>query len=71
MKLFNKLTEKEKWELQQDFLDSLMNNAWSKADSQSYEIEMYKKKTCELMDSLLTKRKVTHSLSSPQVSRRN
>jgi hypothetical protein len=43
-----------------------MNNAWSKADSQSYEIEMHKKKTCELLDNLVSKRKVNYSPSSPK-----
>jgi hypothetical protein len=63
-KFFHKLTEAEKWELEQNLLNSMLNNAWSK----SSEIEQYKKKTYEFLDNLLCKRKVNHSPSSPQVS---
>jgi hypothetical protein len=55
-KFFHKLTEAEKWELEQDLLNAMLNNAWSKADTQSYEIEQHKKKTCELLDNMLCKR---------------
>jgi hypothetical protein len=68
--VFHKLTEAEKWELEQDLLNSMLENAWSKYNAQSYEIEQYKIKTCEFLDNLLCKRKVNHSPSSPQVSSR-
>ncbi|KAM0913770.1 hypothetical protein ACQ4PT_011943 [Festuca glaucescens] len=61
-KFFHKLTETEKWELEQDLLNSFLSNAWSKADAQSYEIEQHKKKTCELLDNLLVKRKEQQAL---------
>ncbi|KAM0926939.1 hypothetical protein ACQ4PT_003091 [Festuca glaucescens] len=61
-KFFHKLTEAEKWELEQDLLNSLLSNAWSKADAQSYEIEQHKKKTCELLDNMLCKRKEQQAL---------
>ena len=69
-KFFHKLTEAEKWELEQNLLNSMLDNAWGKADAQSYEIEQHKKKTYEFLDNLLCKRKVNYPLSSPQVSRR-
>ncbi|KAM0910076.1 hypothetical protein ACQ4PT_014405 [Festuca glaucescens] len=61
-KFFHKLTEAEKWELEQDLLNSLLNNAWSKVDSQSYEIEQHKRKTCELLDGLIIKHKEQQAL---------
>ncbi|KAK1604681.1 hypothetical protein QYE76_028354 [Lolium multiflorum] len=54
IKLFHKLTEAAKSELQQDLMNSFMNNAWSKADSQSYDIEQYKKNSCEFLDNILS-----------------
>jgi hypothetical protein len=69
-KFFNKLTDAEKWELEQDLLNAMLQNAWGKADAQSSEIEQYKKDTCEFLDTHICKRKVNHSPSSPQVSRR-
>jgi hypothetical protein len=53
------------------FTKLLDEERWSKADSQSYEIAMHKKKTCELLGNMVIKRKVKYSPSSPQVSRRN
>ncbi|KAM0925344.1 hypothetical protein ACQ4PT_004266 [Festuca glaucescens] len=61
-KFFHKLTEAKKWELEQDLLNSMLNNAWSKSDAQSYEIEQYKKKTCKFLDDLLCKRKEQQAL---------
>jgi hypothetical protein len=69
-KFFHKLTEAEKWELEQDLLNAMLQNAWGKPDAQSSKIEQYKKDTCEFLDNLLCKRKVNHSPSSPQESRR-
>ena len=67
-KFFNKLTEEEKWNLEQDLLNSMLNNAWGKADVESSEIQNFKKEVGQFCDKLLVKRKV--SPSSPQVSRR-
>jgi hypothetical protein len=55
---FNKLTEIEKWELEQDLLKSMLNNAWGKADIESSEIQNHKKEISEFFDQLLIKRKV-------------
>jgi hypothetical protein len=67
-KFFNKLIEVEKWDLEQDFLNSMLNNAWGKADAVSSEIQNFKKEIEQLCDKLLVNRKVPPS--SPQVSRR-
>jgi hypothetical protein len=78
VKLFSKLEEAERWELQEDFLNSLMKEVWGKPDAPSYEIEQFKKKctnfieqfkkkTAEFADGLLTQRKVISPYSSPQV----
>jgi hypothetical protein len=69
-KSFHKLIEAEKWQLEQDLLNAMLENAWGKADAESSEIEQYKKYSCEFLDHLLCKRKVNQSPSSPQVSRR-
>jgi hypothetical protein len=37
-KFFNKLTEAEKWDLEQDLLKSMLDNAWGKPDAESSEI---------------------------------
>ena len=42
-KFFNKLTETEKWELEQDFLNAMLNNAWGKPDVATSEIQDFKK----------------------------
>ncbi|KAK1681866.1 hypothetical protein QYE76_042714 [Lolium multiflorum] len=52
-KFFHKLTELEKWELEQDML----NNAWGKADVDSSEIQLHKKEISDFFDQLLVKRK--------------
>jgi hypothetical protein len=54
-RFFHKLTEAQKWELEQNLLNQMINNAWSKSDAQSYEIEQYKQKTCKFLDDLLSK----------------
>jgi hypothetical protein len=69
-KFFNKLTEAEKWELEQDLLNSMLTNVWGKADVECFDIQQHKKDTCEILYQLLCKRKVNQSPSSPQVSRR-
>lgn len=60
-KFFNKLTEAEKWELEQDLLDSMLSNAWGKADVESSEIQNHKREIGEFFDQLLVKRKVNQS----------
>ena len=57
-KFFNKLMEMEKWELEQDLLNSMLNNAWGKADIESSEIQNHKREIGEFFDHLLVKRKV-------------
>ncbi|KAK1612968.1 hypothetical protein QYE76_036641 [Lolium multiflorum] len=42
-KFFNKLSEAEKWELEQDLLNAMLNNAWGKPDSRTSEIQDFKK----------------------------
>jgi hypothetical protein len=62
--------EAEKWELEQDLLGSMMNNAWGKADAESSEIQLHKKKIGDFFDHLLIKLKVSDIPTSPRVSRR-
>jgi hypothetical protein len=57
-KFFHKLTELEKWELEQDLLNSMLSNAWGKADADSSEIQLHKKEIGDFFDQLLVKRKV-------------
>ncbi|KAK1697114.1 hypothetical protein QYE76_013811 [Lolium multiflorum] len=57
-KFFHKLTEAEKWELEQDLLNSMLSNAWGKADIDSSEIQLHKKEISDFFDQLLVKRKV-------------
>jgi hypothetical protein len=59
-KFFHKLTEPEKWDLEQDLLISMMANAWGKADLESSEIQLHKKEMSDFFDQLLVKRKVNH-----------
>jgi hypothetical protein len=67
-KFFNKLTEAEKWDLEQDLLNAMMNNAWGKTDAETSAIQNFKKETGQFLDQLLCKHKVLPS--SPQVCRR-
>jgi hypothetical protein len=67
-KFFNKLTEAEKWELEQDLLNAMMNNAWGKPDSRTSEIQDFKKNIGQFCDQLICKQKVLPS--SPQACRR-
>jgi hypothetical protein len=60
-KFFNKLTEAEKWELEQDLLKSMLNNAWGKADAECSDIQNHERETCEFFDQLLCKHKVNKS----------
>ncbi|XP_071681865.1 uncharacterized protein [Lolium perenne] len=63
-KFFNKLTEAEKWELEQDLLNAMLNNAWGKPDSRTSEIQDFKKNVGQFCDQLICKQKVLPS--SPQ-----
>ncbi|KAK1670040.1 hypothetical protein QYE76_058199 [Lolium multiflorum] len=61
-KFFNKLTEAEKWELEQDLLNSMLDNAWGKPDAESSEIQDFKKEVGQFLDKLLCKRKEQQAL---------
>ncbi|KAK1677143.1 hypothetical protein QYE76_037991 [Lolium multiflorum] len=61
-KFFNKLTEAEKWELEQDLLNSMLNNAWGKVDVESSEIQNHKREISEFFDQLFVKRKEQQAL---------
>jgi hypothetical protein len=37
--------ENKKWELEQDLLNSMLNNAWGKADIESFVIQSQKKRS--------------------------
>ncbi|KAK1666242.1 hypothetical protein QYE76_054401 [Lolium multiflorum] len=63
-KFFNKLTEAEKWDLEQDLLNAMMSNAWGKPDTESSEIQDFKKGFGQFLDKLLCKQKVLPSASS-------
>ncbi|KAK1594677.1 hypothetical protein QYE76_017409, partial [Lolium multiflorum] len=56
-KFINKLTEAEKWDLEQDLLNAMLNNAWGKADAESSEIQNFKKGIGQFCDQLLVRRK--------------
>ncbi|KAK1609379.1 hypothetical protein QYE76_033052 [Lolium multiflorum] len=47
----------EKWDLEQDLLNSMLNNAWGKADAESSQIQNFKKEIGQFCDQLLVKRK--------------
>ncbi|KAK1668470.1 hypothetical protein QYE76_056629 [Lolium multiflorum] len=61
-KFFNKLTEAEKWELEQDFLNAMLNNAWGKPDVETSEIQDVKKNIGEFFDKLVCKQKEQKAL---------
>ncbi|KAK1698170.1 hypothetical protein QYE76_014867 [Lolium multiflorum] len=56
-KFFYKLMEAEKWELEQDLLNSMLNNALGKADVECSDIQNHKREISEFYDQLLVKRK--------------
>ncbi|KAK1601004.1 hypothetical protein QYE76_018344 [Lolium multiflorum] len=56
-KFFNKLSEAEKWELEQDLLNAMLNNAWGKPDSGTSEIQDFKKNVGQFFDKLICKQK--------------
>nr|XP_051185238.1 uncharacterized protein LOC127299334 isoform X1 [Lolium perenne] len=61
-KFFNKLTEAEKWELEQDLLNAMLNNAWGKPDSRTSEIQDFKKNVGQFCDQLICKQKEQQAL---------
>ncbi|KAK1643550.1 hypothetical protein QYE76_061355 [Lolium multiflorum] len=61
-KFFNKLTEAEKWDLEQDLLNAMMSNAWGKPDTESSEIQDFKKGVGQFLDKLLCKQKEQQTL---------
>ncbi|KAK1661398.1 hypothetical protein QYE76_049557 [Lolium multiflorum] len=61
-KFFNKLAEAEKWDLKQDLLNAMMSNAWGKPDTQSEEIQDFKKGVGQFLDKLLCKQKEQQAL---------
>nr|XP_051229007.1 uncharacterized protein LOC127346784 [Lolium perenne] len=65
-KFFHKLTEAEKWDLEQDLLNSMMDNAWGKEDVESSEIQLHKKEMGDFFDQLLVKRKLESLRSAYQ-----
>jgi hypothetical protein len=67
-KFFNKLSEAEKWELEQDLLNAMLNNAWGKPDAATSKIQDFKKNVGQFLDKLVCKQKVLPS--SPQACRR-
>ncbi|KAK1680446.1 hypothetical protein QYE76_041294 [Lolium multiflorum] len=60
-KFFNKLTEAEKWELEQDLLNAMLNNAWGKPDAATSEIQEFKKDVGQF-DKLICKQKEQQAL---------
>ncbi|KAK1606895.1 hypothetical protein QYE76_030568 [Lolium multiflorum] len=56
-KFFNKLTEAEKSELEQDLLNAMLNNAWGKPDAATSEIQDFKKDVGQFFDKLICKQK--------------
>ncbi|KAK1663594.1 hypothetical protein QYE76_051753 [Lolium multiflorum] len=61
-KFFNKLTETEKWELEQDLLNAMLNNAWGKPDAATSEIQDFKKDVGQFFDKLICKQKEQQAL---------
>ncbi|KAK1683956.1 hypothetical protein QYE76_044804 [Lolium multiflorum] len=57
-KFFNKLTEAEKWELEQDLLNAMLNNAWGKPDSRTSEIQDFKKNVGQFCDQLILSKRL-------------
>ncbi|KAK1580359.1 hypothetical protein QYE76_000094 [Lolium multiflorum] len=61
-KFFKQLTEPEKWELEQDLLNAMLNNAWGKPDANTSEIQDFKKGVGEFLDKLICKQKEQQAL---------
>ncbi|XP_071678408.1 uncharacterized protein [Lolium perenne] len=61
-KFFNKLSEAEKWELEQDLLNAMLNNAWGRPDSRTSEIQDFKKNVGQFFDQLICKQKEQQAL---------
>ncbi|KAK1687104.1 hypothetical protein QYE76_047952 [Lolium multiflorum] len=63
-KFFNKLTEAEKWELEQDLLNAMLNNAWGKPDAATSEIQEFKKDVGILRQACLQTKGASSSLAT-------
>ncbi|KAK1660619.1 hypothetical protein QYE76_048778 [Lolium multiflorum] len=61
-KFFNKLTEAEKWDLEQDLLNAMLDNAWGKSDVATAEIQDFKKNVGHFLDKLVCKQKEQQAL---------
>ncbi|KAK1609928.1 hypothetical protein QYE76_033601 [Lolium multiflorum] len=61
-KFFNKLSETEKWELEQDLLNAMLNNTWGKPDAATSEIQDFKKDVDQFFDKLICKQKEQQAL---------
>ncbi|KAK1608903.1 hypothetical protein QYE76_032576 [Lolium multiflorum] len=57
-----KLRRTEKWELEQDLLNSMLRNAWDKPDAESSKIQDFKKEVGQFFDKLICKRKEQQTL---------
>ncbi|KAK1613871.1 hypothetical protein QYE76_019388 [Lolium multiflorum] len=72
-KFFNKLTEAEKWELEQDLLNSMLNNAWGASSSlvtASSELENLRSAHQDL-ESKLKEAEKKRELAEKQLSEKN
>ncbi|KAM0902744.1 hypothetical protein ACQ4PT_019045 [Festuca glaucescens] len=58
--LFSKLSEAEKWELQQDLLNSMLQDVCEEPDKEYEALAAYKKKSVEFLDKHLQTRKEMH-----------
>ncbi|KAK1678949.1 hypothetical protein QYE76_039797 [Lolium multiflorum] len=52
----------EKWELEQDLLNAMLNNAWGKPDVETSEIQEFKKDVGKFFDKLVCKQKEQKAL---------
>ncbi|KAK1645346.1 hypothetical protein QYE76_063151 [Lolium multiflorum] len=59
---FNKLTEAEKWDLEQDLLNAMLNNAWGKPNAESSKIQDFKKEVGQFLNKLRCKQKEQQAL---------
>ncbi|KAK1602361.1 hypothetical protein QYE76_016402 [Lolium multiflorum] len=56
------LRNADKWELEQDLLNAMLNNAWGKPDAVSSEIQDFKKDVGQFFDKLICKQKEQQAL---------
>ncbi|KAK1607806.1 hypothetical protein QYE76_031479 [Lolium multiflorum] len=60
--VFQQADEAEKWELEQDLLNAMLNNAWGKPDAATSEIQEFKKDVGQFFDKLICKQKEQQAL---------